>query len=105
MFVNVRDFKMTSTSFFSLAVFSAQVGTPFTLAASIPLTFDLTDATALDPHAPRDSQFSLILRGPLQPALEQGTYTFTHAQLGELTIFIVPIGRDAAGMSYQAVFN
>jgi len=96
---------MTSSPLFSLAAFSAHVGTRFALADSATLAFELTAATPLDAQAPHDSRFSLILRGPLQPALDQATYTFRHAQLGELTIFIVPVGCDAAGMSYQAVFN
>ncbi|MEW7848641.1 hypothetical protein AB2N08_08070 [Massilia aurea] len=96
---------MTSSASFSLAAFSAQVGTSFTLADSPSLALELTAATPLDAQHPHDSQFSLILHGPLQPALEQAIYTFTHAQMAALTMFIVPIGRDATGMSYQAVFN
>lgn len=96
---------MTSSALFSLAAFSAQLGSRFTLADSPALAFELTAAKPLDAQAPHDSQFSLILQGPLQPALEQATYTFTHAQMNELTMFIVPVGRDATGMSYQAVFN
>lgn len=65
----------------------------------------LTDACALHPGAPDERRFSLTLRGPLQPQLEQGIHLLEHAVLGELAIFLVPVGRDAAGMDYQAIFN
>lgn len=96
---------MTILPQFSLAAFAAQVGTRFQLADDPTLALELTEATPLDAQAPHDRHFSLILRGPPQPMLAQATHTFTHAQLGELTIFIVPVSRDATGMAYQAIFN
>ena len=49
-------------------------------------------------------QFSLLFRGPVDPFLSQGTYRLDHAELGALDIFLVPIGPDAEGMRYEAVF-
>jgi hypothetical protein len=49
--------------------------------------------------------FSLFLRGPLQPALGQGMLQLSHPQLGELALFMTPVGRDAQGMRYEIVFN
>jgi hypothetical protein len=49
--------------------------------------------------------FSLIFRGPAQPLLPQRIYSFDFGELGRSDIFIVPIGRDAIGMRYEAVFN
>jgi hypothetical protein len=50
-------------------------------------------------------QFSLHLRGPRTPALPQRIYRLEHAQLGALDLFLVPIGRDGSGMTYEAVFT
>ena len=53
----------------------------------------------------RDKAFALTLRGPRTPLLPQRIYTMTHATLGALAIFIVPIGPDGSGMRYEAIFN
>jgi hypothetical protein len=49
--------------------------------------------------------FSLLFSGPRDVLLNQGTYTFIHSALGEHPIFIVPVGSDAKGYIYEAVFN
>ena len=49
--------------------------------------------------------FSLIFRGPRTPVLPQCIYTLAHAQLGTFDLFLVPIGPDADGMRYEAVFG
>jgi hypothetical protein len=35
----------------------------------------------------------------------QGTYRLEHDELGVLEIFLVPLGADAVGMRYEAIFN
>jgi len=37
--------------------------------------------------------------------LDQGIYRLTHATLGELDLFLVPIQRRKTGILYEAVFN
>jgi hypothetical protein len=49
--------------------------------------------------------FSLIFLGPGEFVLPQQIYALRHDALGELEIFLVPVGRDAEGVRYQAVFN
>jgi hypothetical protein len=49
--------------------------------------------------------FSLFLRGPAEPRLAQGIVTLTHPVHGDLDLFMTPVGRDAAGMRYEVVFN
>ena len=49
--------------------------------------------------------FSLIFAGPPTPILPQRTYRLAHARLPELDIFLVPVGADASGVRYQAVFS
>jgi hypothetical protein len=53
--------------------------------------------------------YSLLFCGPVQPALPQRMYWLVHSQLGEVAIFLVPIGPYKAGseqgMGYEAIFN
>lgn len=50
-------------------------------------------------------QFSLHFRGPATPVLPQQIYRLQHQGIGVLDLFLVPIGRDATGMTYEAVFT
>lgn len=50
-------------------------------------------------------RFSAFFRGPDQPLLSQATYTLNHDQMGEFTIFLVPVARRENGLRYEAVFN
>ena len=54
---------------------------------------------------PRQEQFSIYLRGPANIFLPQMTYAMRHEALGEIDLFIVPIGREQDGFRYEAVFN
>lgn len=50
--------------------------------------------------------YSLLFRHPRRDLfLAQSTYVFSHPALGRLPIFIVPIGPDAQGMRYEALFS
>lgn len=49
-------------------------------------------------------QFSLVFGGPGDQALSQGTYALTHPELGELHLFLVPIGQGEEGIRYEAAF-
>lgn len=55
--------------------------------------------------SPRVENFSLLFRGPMSPFFPQGMYRLIHPKLGELSIFLVPIGPNSGGMEYEAVFN
>jgi hypothetical protein len=60
-------------------------------------------ATAKDDAA---RPFSLVFRGPMEPVLQQQIYRLECEGLVEsLDLFLVPIGPDANGMRYEAVFN
>lgn len=72
------------------------------------LDLELLRATPLgaQPPAPdRRRPFSLIFRGPSAPLLPQRIYRLENASLGALEIFLVPIGPDAAGLCYEAIFS
>ncbi len=53
----------------------------------------------------RRAPFSLIFHGPLQPLLPQGIHRLLHPELGEVAIFLVPVGPQGQAMQYQAVFS
>lgn len=52
----------------------------------------------------RDS-FALQFLGPAGAFLPQGTYAMQHESLGELPIFIVPVGQEEEGVQYEAIFT
>ena len=92
--------------------FAAALGGTFTLDAGTAGTFELEltyasthapDAPAVGPDGVR-SPFSIRFRGPSVPVLAQHTYELEHPDIGPLAIFVVPIGSDAAGTTYEAVF-
>lgn len=49
--------------------------------------------------------FSLLFRGPRQPVLPQAIHPLVHDALGTLEIFIVPVGANADGVEYEAIFS
>ncbi len=53
----------------------------------------------------RRTPFAVVLRGPHAPVLPQRTYQLSHPALGTFALFLVPIGPDAEGMRYEAVFG
>lgn len=64
----------------------------------------------LDGKRPRHAKakrdpFSVIFLGPADRMLSQRTYHFMHDGIGELDLFIVPVGRDEAGTEYEAIFT
>lgn len=93
--------------------FTPLLGTTFTVTATdasgrthaVPLT--LVDATpAPAPAGDRGrAPFSLLFRGPAHLHLHQATHPLTHATLGATELFLVPVGLDADGAQYEAVFT
>jgi hypothetical protein len=49
--------------------------------------------------------YSLLFLGPPQPVLPQRIYRLSHDGLGELDIFLVPVGPHENEMGYEAVFT
>jgi len=87
-------------------VFEPHVHSVFTVsdgpAFRLPLELTQVTGSASDP---RIESFSLLFRGPVDPLLPQKIYTFEHPEIGTFSIFIVPVGQDSAGTTYQAIFN
>lgn len=55
--------------------------------------------------SPRQEQFVLTFRAPHDAPPQQGIYQLEHASLGSGALFLVPIGRDQSGLTYEAIFN
>lgn len=84
------------------------VGDPFAVSTEPPLDLILVEVSFLrsGPAGVDESRsFSALFRGPAEPALEQATYAMSHAELGDLTLFLVPIAVDETSHTYEAVFN
>jgi len=61
------------------------------------------DAAMVDKSGTR-APFSLLFLGPVDPVLPQRIYRLEHDSVGPIEIFIVPVGRDDTGTTYEAVF-
>lgn len=49
--------------------------------------------------------FSLLFRAPQDAVFPQMIYRLEHDRLGDLDLFLVPVGPDQNGMIYEAVFT
>jgi hypothetical protein len=67
---------------------------------------ELVAARALGPGSgPRRQPFALHLRSREASVRPQRIYTLSHPVLGRLELFLVPVGREGAGVLYEAIFN
>ena len=74
----------------------------------IPLSLVTAEPTRRDPTAqPTESgrPFSLLFKGPTDPQLTQGMHDLGHAEHPLTGVFLVPIGRNDDGFTYEAVFS
>jgi len=74
--------------------------------SSLPMT--LVQVQPLQIHAYAGmmrAPFALTFKSQSPVLLPQKTYRMKNETLGAVDIFLVPIGRDASGILYQAVFN
>lgn len=89
--------------------FEPHIGTAFAVADGERLVdARLSEVRAMPKYAgpaALRTPFSLLFRAPEQHIMPQGIYRLSHAAMGDLDIFIVPIGRDADGVTYEASFN
>ncbi len=49
--------------------------------------------------------FSLVFCGPTDVPLDQRIHALDHEVLGQLELFLVPLGPDAGELRYESVFN
>jgi len=75
--------------------------------ATVTMTLIAMEPFKTPGHAPREA-FSLIFKSTSPLVLPQRIYPMRNRALAgaqKVDVFIVPIGRDANGVRYQAVFN
>ena len=95
--------------------FAPHVGETFTVRLQSGETFDLvlTDCSEA-PHGDPDELRERIGRVPFSLLFHaadrdrfapQQIMSLTHPELGELELFLVPLGPDERGMRYEAVVN
>jgi hypothetical protein len=68
----------------------------------------LIEIKSINSHVLKTGQnepFSLVLETPGDTVYEQNTYMMQNKELGELTLFLVPIGADKKGVRYEAIFT
>jgi hypothetical protein len=97
------------------AALSAQVKTRFRVQvdATNELELELVEVRQLQPQpqptstisARKNECFSLLFNGPGSRCLEQKIYPFKHEQLGQFSLFMVPIGKNQGSFQYEVVFN
>lgn len=95
---------MTSSTdpfFLSAATAEPHVGSAFTLWAGSEQVTLMLDA--VERVGGSDDCFALVFR--TSAVLPQATYPVEHEVLGRTALFLVPVGRDADGALYEAVFN
>jgi hypothetical protein len=86
--------------------FTQQAGTKFKVQVdeNTGVELELAEVSELKLY-PRQEEFTIVFRGPSDAFLDQGVRLFTHDQIGEFELFIVPIRQDGQGYYYEAVFN
>lgn len=91
----------------SLSLFAPLVGESFTLQAADG--FVEAELLSAQPGHPAPGgapePFSLLWRGPQAPQLQQGMHVVAHPAMEPAEIFLVPVGVDADGTQYQAIFS
>ena len=82
------------------------VGTQLEVSDDPARVFDLTLTSVVTHiHTEQMEAFSIFFHGPPEPFMSQGIRKLNHPILGELSMFLVPIGQDKDGFQYEAVFN
>ena len=86
--------------------FASVIGSSFKLASGDGTTVDLEliEVTELK-QRPSQESFAAVFLLPEPYRAEQGLYTLVHETLGELELFLVPIGLDGQRLKLEAVFN
>ena len=99
---------MDSLADLTLDAFRPRVGERFRIRSGPASAIDaeLIDARAVGASRPdRRTPFALLFRTAQTAPLPQAIYRFEHDEMGMHDIFLVPVGPDAKGMVYEAIFT
>ena len=86
--------------------FSKHVNTKFRIYITETETID-AELTEVSEHlvSPRQERFSIYFRTANETFLGQGMRRLEHDQMEAFELFLVPMGRDEEGTTYESVFN
>ena len=88
------------------ATFAKQVNTEFQVHDPAAEFFKLKLARVVKlSQTAQQEAFSLLFHGPATHYIAQGIHKLSHEQLGEIDIFLVPVGKNQDGFEYEAIFN
>lgn len=74
--------------------------------APIDLKLVAVTPKKIEPHEQAGMErFSAMFTGPLDVFLPQQLYRVSHPDMGEFEIFLVPLGKEADYLRYEAVYN
>jgi hypothetical protein len=74
-------------------------------AAPVALKLTHVIASGADPAANGRAPFELLFFAVDRAIWPQRVYTLSHPALGQLDLFLVPVGTDARGVTYQVIFS
>jgi hypothetical protein len=85
--------------------FAEELGSSFTLQVdNHGVDVELVEVSELK-ERPHQVSFSIVFLMRQSSAIDQGLYDLSHERLGEMQIFLVPIGMDGERLQLEAVFN
>ena len=86
--------------------FSQQLNTKFQvhLDENTSVELELVEVSDIKLY-PQQEEFTIVFRSAPNALLSQGMGNFSHEQMGEFELFVVPVRQDANGFYYEAVFN
>lgn len=88
------------------ADFAARIDEPFCIATpNGEVELKLIEVRRLGKGFRHGGAFSLAFLSPPGPFLPQAIYPLRHPALGTLDLFLVPLGPQDGGNSYEAVFT
>ena len=87
--------------------FEGQEGSIFTVHVNESESLDIELIEIALREFPGQYAFSILFKGPQEVYFEQGQYSVVHDQLGEMSLFLVPIMNSSAqpGMLYEYIVN
>ena len=65
---------------------------------------DITQSQAPSTKAGQN-QFSVVFSKPSPEVFEQGLYQISHPDVGDFSLFLVPVFGDEQGVHYEAIFT
>lgn len=92
------------------AEYTKHLNTKFRVLVEAPVPIELTLVSVtprrIEAHEQEGMErFSAMFMGPLEIFLPQQTYRVSHPEMGEFDLFLVPLGQEAEGFRYEAVYN